>query len=117
METDKEGRSGMLRDENGNAIEIGSVIGDPVGAVVMAMHTQEGCTGSADATGVVLGWSEHKREFWVWSVGPTGELSNGRYKYDLTEALNVYSERVMARLFGHYNKVAPTWTYQRPNRQ
>lgn len=107
----------MLTDDRGNIIKIGSVVGGPVGATVMALHTQEGYGGSADATGVVLGWSEHRREFCIWSVGPTGELHAGRYTFDLTRALDLYSERCMARLFAHYNKTAPTYTYERPNGQ
>lgn len=86
------------------------------GAEIMAVHMHEGHPGE-QPTGVVLAWREHRREYAVWTVGPEGEFSNGWYRGHGADALRVYSERVMSRLFSHHNLAAPTYTYERENRQ
>ncbi|MER6605731.1 hypothetical protein ABT282_07400 [Streptomyces sp. NPDC000927] len=99
----------MLRDGNGNRITIGHVLPGSLGASVMYV-TEYGTTETVG--GVVLAYSAHKREYWVWTVnGSTGELSDGVYRYGMQDALNIFFDRSMAHGFRYTNLVPPTCTY------
>lgn len=101
----------MLKDENGNAIEIGHRLPGPKAAVVDLITEYE--TG-----GVVLAYSDHAREYWVWTVnGQTGELTGGEYRWDRGDALHIFFERSMWRAFASWNMSAPTYTYLDKNKQ
>jgi hypothetical protein len=86
-------------------VEIGDVVGGPVAATVMAVSYRE------DGTGVVLAHSEHKREYWVWTIDAKGEVHNGSSSFDGERARNKYAVRVTESLFLHYNTTPPTLTF------
>lgn len=89
----------------------GDTIPGPLGAVVMAVSYHNGHADEGKEAGVLLAYSAHKREYWVWSVGPRGDLASGTYSYDLGAAMTRYSVRVTEHLHTHFNHMSPAPTF------
>lgn len=85
------------------------------GARIMAVHLHGDPLHPDTSEGVVLAWLEHKGEYVVWTVGPDGHFSNGSYTFDERKARYRYAERVAARVFRHFNELAPSLTFLAPN--
>ncbi|MCP9209562.1 hypothetical protein [Streptomyces cucumeris] len=103
--------------ENHQTLKVGDIVGGPLGATVLAVAYHE--TGMADPgrkNGVVLAYSDHKREYWVWRVNAAGELEHGYWSHDAEKCLNRYAARLIERLYAHGNRSAPKLTFDRvPN--
>jgi hypothetical protein len=99
----------MLKDENGQLIQVGHTLPGPVGASVMYVFEY----GTEETSGgVVLAYSAHKREYWVWRVNATtGELMNGVYRYVQQDAMNTFFERSMSCGYSYMNMMAPALSY------
>ena len=91
-------------------IELGDVVGGPLAATVLAVEYHFG--GDPERTaGTVLAYSDHKREYWVWSITSDGALENGVWKRGMQDALNVYQTRSTDRLYSFFNTTPPTLTF------
>lgn len=86
-------------------VKLGDVLGGPVAATVLAVSYRE------DGVGAVLAYSEHKREYWVWTVDAKGEVGNGFHSFDREVAMNRYAVRTVEHLFTHHNRSAPALTF------
>lgn len=102
---------GVLESHRGYArIKLGDVIGGPLAATVLAVEYHHGGD-PAKAVGTVLAYSDHKREYWVWSVTPDGALENGTWKRHMQDAMNVYQVRSTDRLYSFFNTTPPVLTF------
>lgn len=95
-------------------VEVGDVL--PNGYTVDAVHYQRDHDGRAQ--GVVLAYSDHKREYAVWRLNSTNETEHGKYTWDNRRANDLYVERVNEMLHTFYNQAVPGISYDiRPTSQ
>jgi hypothetical protein len=90
-------------------IKCGDIVG--MGSIVLAVQYANGAGGGERRIGTVLAWTDHKREYVVYTVDPYGEVSNGTYTFDEQRALNAYIARSNDHLFRHFNAKPPAITY------
>lgn len=97
---------------------VNGLVGDAVGLpperrVVLAVHMDE------SGMLVIMTYDSEERRYYVADAEIKDEelrfLPGERGWYDFEGAGQVYSDTVMARLFTHHNRKAPTATYTRPN--
>jgi hypothetical protein len=100
----------VLDSQNGyRTVKCGDIVG--VGSIVLAVQYANGAGGGERRIGTVLAWTDHKREYVVYTVDPYGEVSNGTYTFDEQRALNAYIARSNDHLFRHFNAKPPAITY------
>lgn len=100
----------VLDSQNGyRTVKCGDIVG--VGSIVLAVQYANGGDGGERRIGTVLAWTDHKREYVVYTVDPYGEVSNGTYTFDEQRALNAYIARSNDHLFRHFNAKPPAITY------
>lgn len=90
-------------------VKCGDIVG--VGSIVLAVQYAHGGGGGEHRIGTALAWTDHKREYVVYTVDPYGEVSNGTYTFDEQRALNAYIARSNDHLFRHFNAKPPAITY------
>lgn len=101
---------GVLESHQGyRTVKCGDIVG--VGSIVLAVQYANGAGGGERRIGTVLAWTDHKREYVVYTVDPYGEVSNGTYTFDEQRALNAYIARSNDHLFRHFNAKPPAITY------
>lgn len=92
-------------------IEVGDTVGGPLGAVVMAVQYVNGGSRPSGSLVTVLAYSDHKREYWVWTADARGSLENGVYSHVFEKALATFSTRQTDHLYRHFNRMAPALTF------
>jgi hypothetical protein len=92
-------------------IEVGDTVGGPLAAVVMAVQYVNGSGSRKNGVGTVLAYSAHKREYYVWTASPQGEVDNSTITFDFGRALAAFSTRQAEHLYSHFNTRPPTLTF------
>lgn len=93
-----------------NVPNVGSKLSN--GAEVIAIHSHGNALAGLT---VVLAYVEHKRVYVVWTLDPDGDAHHGTERFDVNDAMNEYSKRVMSLMYAWQNRIAPTITYDRRN--
>lgn len=94
-----------------NVPNVGSKLSN--GAEVLAIHSH-GDALSGD-TIVLAHIADKPRGYVVWTLDADGDAHHDAYRFDVNDAMNVYIERVMSKLYAWQNRIAPTYTYDRRN--
>lgn len=87
------------------------------GAFIDAVHLHGDPLHPDDVRGVVLGYLEHEQEYVVWTYDSDSGFTDAVRTFDRAHALEMYANRVTARLFRFNNLKAPALTYLTPNPQ
>jgi hypothetical protein len=95
-------------------IEAGMVISTLHGeSLVMVIEYHNGTGLVPHAVGSMMVYTQERDSYSVWTVSQNNTFLYPTERGSVEEALNAFAVRCMERLYGHFNLLAPSLTFDR----